>query len=357
MNKITTKHLMIIIFAISTISIRTYSSLFINLGGRDTWIAVLLAGVIISLCLFFVLYVSKKTDSFNFKEVLDKTYPKFLSKLLCFLFAIGLFITCIETAAVETSSIHTNIFLETPYWYCLIFFIVPAGYAITKSFRSILSITVLIVIAVFINNILLAIFLYEYVKIDYIMPILGQTVLSDFLITLLFSLGGLSCIFIFLPYLKLLKNDRKILKYSIVTSVLIILISSSSVLSVISTFGPNRASNIFYPEFIQSQRVQLYGFIEFGNLMFLFRTVCNWFIKYLLCATAIIYLYKDKINSKKTFSILFSISVFAISYLVGSKQYRLFYILDFYQLISLVTLLVVPLLTYSIYYFKETRKK
>ena len=46
-------------------------------------------------------------------------------------------------------------------------------------------------------------------------------------------------------------------------------------IGILSSFGPIRAANLFYPEFTQSQRVQIGGFLEFGEFLFLYQTVAG----------------------------------------------------------------------------------
>ena len=70
----------------------------------------------------------------------------------------------------------------------------------------------------------------------------------------------------------------------------------SSLISKITFFGPARAGNIFYPEYVEAQRVQIAHFLEFGEIFYIFRSVCMWFIKYLLSSYGILLLYEDKIK-------------------------------------------------------------
>ena len=105
------------------------------------------------------------------------------------------------------------------------------------------------------------------------------------------------------------------------------------------------------------QRIQLKGFIEFGDLLFLLRTVSVWLIKYVLCAVSILYLFKDKFTNKKLFAVIYSILAYICAYLVSKNHFVLFYLLKYYQLVELLILLVVPFITYLIYYIKWNKKQ
>lgn len=355
LNKISTKHLIFLFLSVTSVSLRSYSSIFIKIGGRDTWVAAIIAVILFSLYTLFIVYVTKKTNSLDFKEVFLNTYPKPIGNILVFLFAICLFITAVESASAESNAIHTNIFIETPVWYCLIFFIVPGCYILTRKFKSILTVILLTVVAVKINNIFLELLIWKYRDTNNLLPVIANSTYQTFITVTLLLLGSLASIAIIFPFFKFLKNTNHLVKHTGLSILIIAIVVINSLISTISIFGPNRAENIFYPEFIQSQVVQLYGFIEFGNFLFLFRIVCYWFIKYVICGTAILFLYKEKIKNKKIFAIFFSIATFIASYFLSKNQYYLFDALTYYQLLILIVFLVIPFTTYFAYFLKNRR--
>ena len=84
-------------------------------------------------------------------------------------------------------------------------------------------------------------------------------------------------------------------------------------------------------------------FIEFGEFFYIFRIVTGFFIKYILSGYAIFLIYHDKIKSKKVFFSIFLIIIFILSYLVSNNNYILFHFLKYFQLASIVLLLLIPL--------------
>lgn len=352
MNKLSSKHYLFFICTVSFIGLRSYSSIFISMGGANTWLAGLIAGVIYLAYLYFIIYVCKKTNNFDIKDIFKKTYPKWLSTILTFIFALALFLTSVESAASQSDSIHSNIFLETPIWYSLLFFIIPAAYLITRRLDTLLSVIIITLILVFSTMFLVELFTFHYQHYTYLLPIMSLGVNKEFILCILLILGAFCSTAVTFPLLKYVEKKEKLSKFTMIGGLIIIFISIASVVSAVTTFGPLRASNIYYPEFLRVQRIQLQGFIEFGDLLFISKTTCLWFLKYVICAVSILYLYKDKFTNKKIYAVIYSIVAYICAFIVSRNHYFLFDYLRYYHLVALVLLGVIPFITFSIYYFK-----
>lgn len=357
MNKLSSKHYIFFLLAVSLISLRGYSSIFIKLGRRDTWLAALIAGLIFVLYSFFIFYVSKKTDTFDIRYVFNNAFSKTIGNILIILFCIGLFLTSIESASVQCDSIHSNIFIETPIWYCLLFFIIPGMYLMTKRIDTLIVVVILTVLVALGADVLTEAFTIPYQHPQNCLPILSSGINKDFLLCILLSLGGFSSVAIAFPFLRYVDKKEKLLRNTTITNIFIVLLVSFSFFVLIATFGRVRSANIYYPDFVAAQRIQLKGFIEFGDLLFLLRTVSVWLIKYVLCAVAILYIYKDKFTNKKIFAVIYSIVAYICAYIASKNHFLLFYLLKYYQLVSLLLLIIVPFIAYLIYYIKWNKKQ
>ena len=352
MNKMSTKHLMFFIAAVSIIALRSYSSIFVKYGGRDSALIASAACLLIYIYFLFLMKICKKTGSYNFSDIIYKSFSKSAACIIILIFSIGLFLSSIESASVEASSIHTNFFLSTPTWYCLLFFIIPAGYVISKNFNSILITVILSVSIVLAGDIILFLLLAKYLDFNYLLPILKDGFTKDNLFCLLEIVCSLSSIAIVLPFLSYLDSKKSLIKHSSLAIAACSILILVSFISIITFFGPQRAANIFYPEYVASQRVQIASFLEFGELFYIFRSVIMWFLKYILASYGIILLYKDKINNKKLFIILYSTIVFTASYILTENQYFLFNALETLQLIIGFIYIIIPVVCFIIYYLK-----
>lgn len=352
MNKLSSKHFMFFILGCSIIALRSYSSIFIKLGGRDTWILAFFASLIFIIFTIYLLKICVKTDTFDIKVIFAKAFPTWLTTIFTFLFAFGLMLCSIEAASVEASSIHTNLFLSTPTWYCLLFLIIPASYVLLRKFNSILILVIITVSLTLLGDIALLALISRYLDFRYLLPIMDSGMTTNKWFCLLLILGSLSSVVIALPYLKFLSVKKGILTNSTLALIICTILIVSSFISVITFFGPERGGNIFYPEYVQSQRVQIAHFLEFGELFYIFRSICIWFVKYILSSYGILLLYKDKIKNKKVFVTVYSLLIFIVSWFLTKNQYFLFFSLEILQLILLAIFILIPLTVFTSYYIR-----
>ena len=168
-------------------------------------------------------------------------------------------------------------------------------------------------------------------------------------------LGSLSSVAISFPFLKFLTKEKGLKTDVSLSLIICVSLVISSLISIITFFGPARAGNIFYPEYVEAQRVQIAHFLEFGEIFYIFRSVCMWFIKYLLSSYGILLLYEDKIKNKKIFIGIFSVLVFICSWYLTEGQYFLFYSLKLLQGFLLIPFSIIPVIAFTTHYFKHKK--
>lgn len=346
MNKLSAKHFVLFIFGVTFISFKTYSSLFIAEGGRDTWIYTIIAYLIFSLFAMYLIYIMDSRKTYDLTQVFTLGLSKTLGNILLFIFSIGLFLAALEAATVEANAIKTNFFIETPVWYILLFFLLPSFFIIGKKFITLLIFIILTSGSLVVNFINLSLITEKYKDIKYIMPVFSNGVGIELLKTSLLIIGSLSAFVIALPFLKYLNKDNKIKKHNFIALSIVGFICVYSIIGVLATFGPLRASNIFYPEYVQSQLVQIGGFLEFGEFFFVFQTVIGMFVKYLIATCSIYLIYEKQIKNKKAFITLYSLAIFILACFLSRNNYILFNILKYYQYVNLVTFVIVPLIAF-----------
>ena len=188
------------------------------------------------------------------------------------------------------------------------------------------------------------------------MPVFAGNIGSEFLSTFLLVLGSLSAFVIALPYLRYLNNGKNLKKHSFIALGILGAICIYILIGILSTFGPLRANNLFYPEFTQSQRVQLYGFLEFGDFFFLYQTVVGFFLKYVIATYGVYIIYKKYIKNYKYFTTVYTLAIFILGTFLSRNNYILFYILKYYQYINLVLFVAVPLIAFTAFSLRFKKK-
>lgn len=356
MNKLSAKHFILFIFGVTYISLKTYPSLFITEGGRDTWLYTIFIYLIFMAFAMYLIYVMDSRKVYNINEVFTQGLSKVIGNIFLFLFAFGLFLASIECAAVEANVVKSCFFLETPAWYIIIFFILPSVFLIGKSVQTVLIFVVVIISSLGFNFFALSVLTEKYKNFKYIMPVLSGNIGADFFSTFLLVFGSLSAFVIALPYLKYLNSGKNLKKHSFIALGILGAFCIYVLIGILSTFGPDRAANIFYPEFIQSQRVQLGGFLEFADFFFLYQTVVGFFLKYIIATYGIYAIYKKHIKNTKAFITVYSLAIFIFSTFLSRNNYILFYALRYYQYINLILFVAIPLIAFTAFSLKVKKR-
>lgn len=356
MNKLSAKHFILFVFGVTYISFKTYPSLFIAEGGRDTWLYTLIIYLFFLAFAMYLIYVMDSRKVYNINEIFTLGLSKPLGNIFLFLFTLGLFLAALESASVEANIIKSCFFLETPSWYIIIFFLLPSVFIIGKNIRSFLIFVIVIVSSLGVNTFILSVITERYKDIKYIMPVFSGNIGSEFLSTFLLVLGSLSAFVISLPYLRYLNNGKDLKKHSFIALGILGAICIYILIGILSTFGPLRATNLFYPEFTQSQRVQLYGFLEFGDFFFLYQTVAGFFLKYIIATYGIYIIYKKYIKNYKYFTTVYTLAIFIFGTFLSRNNYILFYILKYYQYINLILFVAVPLIAFTTFSLRFKKK-
>ncbi|MGL5351765.1 MAG: GerAB/ArcD/ProY family transporter, partial [Clostridium sp.] len=309
--------------------------------------------IIFVVYVWYITNVCRVTNTYNLNHIFTSAFGKIFGYIFLVIFALGLLLAALESASVEANAIHSTFFLETPIWYALIFFLVPSVFLLSKNIRTLLIFILISVSSLLLNSLLLLLLTQSYKTMDYILPVLSSGFNKDLIITSLLILGSMCSFAIVLPFLKTLKDTNSIRKDGLTASLIVSIIVVLSLLEVIAFFGPDRAANIFYPEFIMGQRIQLAGFVEFGELFFLYQTVVGGFIKYILSSYAIMIIFDKYVSYKKLFILLYTSVIFVVGTLLGRSNFALYELLKYYQYINLGIFFILPLIIFSIHYVKH----
>lgn len=356
MKKYTSKHHIFLILCVTLISIKTYPILFLSLGGRDSWLLVLFSSVIIGVLGYYIINVFIKFNISSMNDFFESSYGKYLGKILLFCFSVLLMFNAIESVSILSTSIHNTVFIETPTWFALLFFISASAYMLCMGFSSILRLSLISIATMFLCMLILAFLFIPYIKINYVTPVFGNPLNFNSLLSVIYILGYFSSFGITLPYIKKIEEKDELKKYYIPTMIIVSVISTYSVLSILGFFNHFRGANIFFPEFTQAQRVEYGKFFESGEFFVLLQNVLGFIIKYLLSIFAIYIIYKNKIKNSNKFFITISIVNYIISYYLCKNIFTLSLFLEFYTLINILFMLIIPVIASFLYSIRKKLK-
>lgn len=349
MKKYTSVHHIFLLLCVTLISIKTYPILFFSLGGRDTWLLILFSAIVVTLLGYYVINKFIKLNIPSINDLFIYSFGKFLGGLFLFIFALLLLFNAVESVSILSTSIHNAIFIQSPVWYGLLFFIIAGAYMLSMGFSSLLKLAISSITLVIISAVFLALALIQYHKFNYITPILGNPLNSNSGLAVIYILGYFSSLGITFPYLKKIQDKENLKKYYLITMLVVCLLSTLSIISALGFFNYFRASNIFFPEFVEAQRIEYGKFFESGELFVIVQNVLGFMVKYLLSLFGIYIIFKNKIKKANVFFILISILVYILSYYSSKNIFTLFSLLELFTLGNFIFMVIIPLFATFIY--------
>lgn len=351
-DKFNAKHLGFVLVGVAVVSLKSYPTILTRNGGRDTWIAMMAAGLLILLYLFFALQVFKKSDFASLSGIYRTAIGKGLGYFFIFFFGLSLFLTLIESASVEANSMHTNMLLSTPSWQIMLLFIPPALYTVKRGIGAIMAITVISMVLVSISGINLSLLTYPYKHWYHLKPFLENGLSQGLFLAFLQELGLLGCFAIMFPFISYLGDSTKFVKYIMIAMIFVVQMEIVALNGIIMTFDIKFLNTMSYPKLLQTQLISEFKFLESGELFVMLQMVGGWFVKYVLTFFALIRLIEVHVKIKY---LAFWISgiCYGISFYVSNDLIRLFKYLDFYTYLCLVNFVIIPFIIFMIYALRK----
>ncbi len=360
MDKFNPRHFAYLILGTSIVSLKTYPGVFIRIGERDSWVAVIVSSALIYFIFMFLLNRARLIPENNMADIYKIALGKVGGFLLLMLYIITLFLTLVESASLHADTMHTNMMVETPNWYFLIFFIIPCFFIVRKNLVAIVTITLIGITLIMFAGINLSILTTKYKHVSMLFPIFQKGLTWDFFVCIIKSLGLYSFITITLPYLSKVKSTNKEMKTSVnVALIILIQMIIVSTTGIIMTFSLTRVNAMFYPKLIQTHLVSFFQFLEFGELYVMLQTLGGWLIKYIITFHAIIILlsqYRLKKKILHSLAFVLSLLVFIISFYISKTSDSLMLVLDIFPWIALANYIVIPIAVYTIYGVKVKKQ-
>lgn len=360
MDKFTSKHYIFLIQATGIVSMKTYPMIFMKDGGRESWIAVIIASILVIGMYIYMIGICKKYQCYDLYNIYKVALGDTLGKLFLFLFIATLFMTLIESSGAEAGAMHTNMLIETPEWYFLLFFVVPSIYIIRKDIVAVITVVMIGIVCIMLAGINLSILTARYKHPELLFPVFSHGVDKGFFIAIIKLLGLYGSMSITLPYLNKIKDTRKIVRDLSIAILIVIQMQIISSTGVIMTFDVDFANTMSYPKLLQTQQVSYFRFLEFGELYVMLQIVGGWILKYLVAFYGMLLLLKE-FNLKRKHLIyityLTSIVVYVAAYITTKSSERLFAFFNLYTYISFFNFIAIPLVVFMIFSIKMKKLK
>jgi len=359
MDRFSPKHFAFVILGTAIVSLKTYPNTFIQHGMRDSSIGIIIASALIFVFFMYMINIWKNNGKPGIVELYQTAVGKFLGNILLIMFILMLFITLVESASIEADSMHKNMFIETPAWYYLVFFLVPAIYTIQKDIVAIITVTMIGIILIMLAGINLSILTASQKRFSLLFPLFENGITWGFIISIVKMFGLYGSISISLPYLsKINDKNNKMNKYILIGLIILIQMEIVSVTGTLATFTPEAISNMPYPKLLQTQLVSHLQFLEFGELYVMLQILGGWLIKYLLTFYSMLLILRQLRVSRKILNIstyVISALVFISAFYITKHYILMLKFLNLYEYLSVINFIVIPLSVFTIFKFRQKK--
>lgn len=353
MDKLSFKHIFFFICATAIASQKTYPELFMNISGRDSWITDIIASVIMLIYFDYIINIWVKNNCKSMVDVFDRAFGKIIGRFFLAAFIFIMFLSLLESVSVESSVIHTNLFIESPIWYIALFVVLPGLYVLKNGRYSVVVVLIVSMGISIFNGINLAMLTQHYKDYRRLFPVLKNGIDINFLISIVKTIGMYSSISIVIPVLSQLKNSKGLRKYAFLSNLFIAQMVVVSTIGVLATFNAERANTLVYSKLIETQLVSYFGFIASGEFYVIFQTISSWFSKYIATFFSILILICELKGGKKLslhkYQIIMSAVVYGISCFIAKKLIVLFDFLNVYVYICFGVFFILPIVAFTLF--------
>ncbi|NMA84544.1 MAG: endospore germination permease [Epulopiscium sp.] len=351
MNK---KHFMYFIWATTIISLKTYPTVFIQNGKRDTWVGMIIASAIYVFFTLYLVYIMKKSKTYSLLEIYEKALGKYLGSFLFFMLLFSFFCILIESASIEANSMHTNMLIKTPPWYLLLFFVIPAIYTVRQNIYTILMLTIIGILFIMAAGINLGIQTLLYKTPSWIFPIFENGITKGFILSTIQMIGLYSHIMIPIYLFQYVSNKKSSAKSILFALFIVVQMEVVSSTGLFMTFSMPRLLEMYYPKLIQTQLPSYFDFIEFGELLVMIQMIGGWYLKYTITFFVLLDILKKEYKKQHPALIyIITALVLFISYWLSRDIFTLFKFLDFFTYFSFVQFFVFPLLVFTLFHMRQ----
>lgn len=358
MKGFNSKHFIFVILGLCVVTMKSYPSTFTRLGGRDTWIAAIIASFLIMLFALYIFTICEKNGTYNIYEIYCKALGKKLGMFFIIIYMISLVLVLIESSVIESNAIHNHMLLETPTWFFIVFFIFPAIYVVSKGRTSIIMVSIVALFIITLLGINLAILSQKYKHIRYITPVLEHGIDKNLLLCAFKILGAFSFITIALAYVDEIENKIKLKKHMLWGLLFTVQMEVVSFIGALTTFNIERVNQSMFVKLTQTQLIRYFGVLESGELYVLFQFVGGWFSKYILTLYALIKLLKMIKKHNEKISLWFiSILVFLPSFFISRNESLMVVFANYFLFTCLFSFIAIPFVLFTIFHIRNKNSK
>lgn len=346
------KHLMFIIAGLGIVSVKTYPTIFTRLAGRDTWLAVLAAMLVILMYISYMIWICQRKNCYSMVRIYRTALGKLWGNGMIILFLLSVLLHLVECASVEPSAMHENFLFKIPTVAFIAVLMIVGTYIATQGYQSVITTTLIHIAGIATSGMGLFVLVSTYKNYDYLFPIMADGISTEFLLAVIKLMGAFGSITIILPFLSQVYDKENIFKYTIIGILFVAQNQVVTMIGTIATFSLPWLNAMFFPKLLQTQLVSQFDFMEAGELFVMYQLVGGWLIKYILCFFVVMTLLRLIGRTKSYYAWVISAIIFLVAQYLANNLFMLFDVLDYFVYISFINLVIMPGIIFTVFLFK-----
>lgn len=356
MKFLNTKHLIFVLLGVSIVSLKTYPTIFIILGGRDTWIATIIASAIIFLIMDYWLAICKANNCYNLYQIYKIAVGKIAGTFFIACLFLTFFLNMLESTSLGADTVQEHFLPYIPTWLFIAATVACATYVVKRTGKAVVTTVIITIIMICISGITLAILTQKYKIWDHLLPIMGEGVTAKFIYCIVKLVGSYGCVFLIFPYLEHIEDKSKLIRHTNYGMLVMSEIQIFCMLGTLTTFDATRLHALIYPKLTQAQMISYFSFLEAGELFVMLQVIAGWFIKYILSFSALLLLANTlRIQFKGIVYVVAALS-FVCSALAASNLFQLTDLINILVYIQLVNYILIPIGIFTLFWYRYEPK-
>ena len=270
----------VILLSMTVIGLKNHVTILppiLDVGKRDGWMSVILGAIIILPWLFLLPYTAKQFKDQSFNAWLNQKIGKNFSKVLRFIIAFYLIVTCAFTLREISQWGATTFLPRTPVILCIAVFIVLCVLLATMGIQTLVIINVIVLFGVVVLGFFVAFVNIQVKNMELLRPFLEHGIEPVFLASV-YPAAGYVELLIFILIQHQVKTTVKF-KHYVLMLFLLAGLTTGPLIGAITEFGPLEAAKQRYPAYEEWGLVSIGRFIEHLDFFSIYQWMTGVFIR------------------------------------------------------------------------------
>ncbi len=327
-------------------------------GNQDIWIVSLLSIIYTMIFGFPLVYLSNKFNNLNLLEFAEKIMGKFLGRIIGIFYTLTFLFTNVLFVGTSVEILDAALFPLTPTWFSASIMILTCCYIAFKGLKTIARLGEIIV--PFIIGMIFLIIILGYKNYDFIelLPILSESTFREInkgSMDLSIRFFDIMVLIMITPNLKTKEDLNKIFVKSVIYSILIGIVF---IVATQMTLGIEFTKHVNFP-FLTFARMINIGEIQGFDSLYITSWIMGNVIKisgYLYFTTIAL----GKVTNRKGQDFIIPVSIITLAIVIFIKDRRSLLavpepISTIVQIVSITSIVVIPLIMLIVYFFRRKR--